>query len=554
MLSGRVKKSRIEIPLPSKPRLYRPGDGPALAPITLALKSDTDAFIVEKRVLPGEPIHGELKLEMYYVVGWPDLPAGRVVINAKHIYDYVSPRTLEDFEYNLTLEREEEQEKQEAEEARRRAEAAAKAAASSTSATPKTPKEPTLMVKGKKRGRPSKADLLSRRMAEQTSVDETVEVPLPPMSTAGPSLSTPQKKLATATPATMDTDDAEEIDGREEEEANIEDDSDPDDAIFNQLYREAAAFDKGRKASIQEAREDEIPLPKLQVASPQKPIKGKPGLSTPSRPRLQLQTSQTGVASHPKSVPAQKATLQLYGFTPAGGSSGKWPSPAPKPAYATVNADSDIPLEAPATSKSSRKRKRAVSDEPVWEVKRLEGDRTEEVDGVQTRFFEVRWKGDWPPDQNPTWEPEENLPRKLIKAYLKHKAGKSDDRSPPVKGSHTPKAKRPSPPVRKYSSVAEAFEGVANEEPSRVRRPARDIGAEAEVDDDNDAEEQLIVTEGRRQRRSGFTSPSTPALSLASLPRSQFDVVLTSQVATSLENSGDRQHQHQHNHSSSSGF
>ncbi|RYP28610.1 hypothetical protein DL767_007151 [Monosporascus sp. MG133] len=512
MLSGRVKKSRIEIPLPSKPRPYRPGDGPALAPITLALKSDTDAFIVDKRVLPGEPIHGELKLEMYYVVGWPDLPAGRVVINAKQIYDYVSPRALEDFEYKLTIEREEEQERQEREEAKRRAEAAAKTAASSTSATPKTPKEPTLAVKGKKRGRPSKADLLARSMAQQTSVDENVEVPLPPMSTSGPSLSTPQKKLATATPATVDTDDAEGIDEREEEAANIEDDSDTGNAIFNQLYLEATAFDKSREASIQEVRGDEIPLPKLQAASPQRPIKGNPGLSTPSRPRPQLQTSQTGPASHPKSVLTQKTTLQHYGFTPAGRSSGKWPSPAPKPAHATVKADPDMTLETPTTSKSSRKRKRVVSDEPLWEVERLEGDRTEEVDGVQTRFFKVRWKGDWPPDENPTWEPEENIPRKLIKVYLRHQASKSGHRSPSVKASHTPKAKRPSPPVRKYSSVAEAFEGVADEEPSRVRRAARDISAEAEVgDDDDDGDEQLIVTEEQQRRRSGFTSPSTPA-------------------------------------------
>ncbi|RYP24045.1 hypothetical protein DL765_000773 [Monosporascus sp. GIB2] len=552
MLSGRVKKSRIEIPLPSKPRPYRPGDGPALAPITLALKSDTDAFIVDKRVLPGQPIHGELKLEMYYVVGWPDLPAGRVAINAKHIYEYVSPRTLEDFEYKLTLEREEEQDRQEAEEAKRRAESAAKANASSTSATPKapkTPKEPTLTVKGKKRGRPSKADLLARRMAQQTSVDENVEVPLPPMSMSGPSLSTPQKKLATATPATVDTDDAVEVDQKEEEEANIEDDSDAGDAIFNQLYREATAFDKGRSASIQEARMDDIPLPTLQVASPQIPIKGKPGLSTPTRPRPQLQTSLCGVASHPQSVPTRNTTLPQYGFTPAGRSSGKWTSPAPNPAYATVKADPDIPLE--TASKSSRKRKRAVSDEPSWEVKRLEGDKTEEVDGVQTRFFKVRWKGDWPPDENPTWEPEDNIPRKLIKVYLRHKAGKGDDRSPSVKGSHTPKAKRPSPPVRKYSNVAEAFEGVANEEPSRVRSPARDIGAEADADNiDDDDEEQLIVTEEQQQGQSGFTSP---ALSLSSLPRARFNVALTRHVATSLENSEDRQNQHQHNYSSSSG-
>ncbi|CAK7210731.1 hypothetical protein SBRCBS47491_000877 [Sporothrix bragantina] len=35
------------------------------------------------------------------------------------------------------------------------------------------------------------------------------------------------------------------------------------------------------------------------------------------------------------------------------------------------------------------------------------------------RFFLVRWKGDWPPDQNPTWEPAENLPPRMVRQYLK---------------------------------------------------------------------------------------------------------------------------------------
>ncbi|CAK7231375.1 hypothetical protein SCUCBS95973_007890 [Sporothrix curviconia] len=40
------------------------------------------------------------------------------------------------------------------------------------------------------------------------------------------------------------------------------------------------------------------------------------------------------------------------------------------------------------------------------------------------RFFLVRWKGDWPPDQNPTWEPAENLPPRMVRQYLKKAAQK----------------------------------------------------------------------------------------------------------------------------------
>ncbi|KAJ3479200.1 hypothetical protein NLG97_g8384 [Lecanicillium saksenae] len=33
------------------------------------------------------------------------------------------------------------------------------------------------------------------------------------------------------------------------------------------------------------------------------------------------------------------------------------------------------------------------------------------------RYFKVRWEGDWPPEQNPTWEPEENIPDDLVREF-----------------------------------------------------------------------------------------------------------------------------------------
>ncbi|KAI0456484.1 hypothetical protein F5B21DRAFT_513322 [Xylaria acuta] len=188
----------LEIPLPSKPRDYRPGDGPALAPIRLCLEDDTGAFIVDKRVLPGEPINGDLKLELYYVVGWPDLPAARVAILATKILDYVSPRTLEDWEYKCSLENDKEQEKQEAAQKRKQEERARAHAASAPVTGTSTPGSGT--PGQKRRGRPSKAEVLARHIAQQASFgdDELANVPLPPASTNGPSLSTPQKSLARA--------------------------------------------------------------------------------------------------------------------------------------------------------------------------------------------------------------------------------------------------------------------------------------------------------------------------------------------------------------------
>ncbi|KAI8946409.1 hypothetical protein F4801DRAFT_564833 [Xylaria longipes] len=222
--------SPVEIPLPSKPRDYRPGDGPALAPIRLCLEDDTGAFIVDKRVLPGEPINGELKLELYYVVGWPDLPAARVAILATKILDYVSPRTLEDWEYKCLLEKDKEQEKEEAARKRKQDERAIAHAASTLATGTSTPGSST--PGQKERGRPSKAEVLARRIAQQASFgdDELAHVPLPPASTNGPSLSTPQKSLSQVVIDVEDMEDMEDVedmDGVEETDTN--------DAIFKQL-------------------------------------------------------------------------------------------------------------------------------------------------------------------------------------------------------------------------------------------------------------------------------------------------------------------------------
>ncbi|KXJ91588.1 hypothetical protein Micbo1qcDRAFT_163362 [Microdochium bolleyi] len=71
-------------------------------------------------------------------------------------------------------------------------------------------------------------------------------------------------------------------------------------------------------------------------------------------------------------------------------------------------------------------------------------------------MFKVRWKGNWPPDQNPTWEPEENIDKPLVRKYLAKRAsaGETDIPVLPV----VPQLKR------KFSSVAEAVMGDVEDE------------------------------------------------------------------------------------------
>ena len=592
MPSGRVQKSRIEIPIPSKPRPYRSGDGPPSAPITLALKNDSDAFIVDKRVLAGKPVRGELKLEMWYVVGWPDWPAGRVVINAKHIYDYVSPRTLEDFEYNLLLEREREEEKvekereereeqEEQEEPKQKAEVEAKANTLQSTSDPTSaiaPKTSALTTtNGKRRGRPSKADILAQRLAKEVSVDENAEVPQPPTSTSGPSLSTPKKRkllaaVASAPASEQDTDAQDDL-GHEGDVDMVGDMSDPSAAIFQQLYSEASSLVGGNADPGESTDEISSRTPQPYATTPKKPANTKLKHSTPSPSLLQVEIKsrkEPAFASAPRTVPVQKTTLQHYGFTPAGRSSGKWPSntssPGPGTTPTTANAvhtnstSTNIPT---VGSKPRRKRKRTSSreeeqdEEPTWELERLEDDYVEEHDKSRSRFFKVRWKGNWPPDENPTWEPEENIPRKLVKQYLKRKARKAGGggsvANSPSGSRGTPKpVVRPTPPARMYSSVSEAFEGEVDElaggdngQASWVGSAARyERGRTSDPDDDGEGldlvtyhrskiddqdDELLVVAEQNHQHAS--SSMSVPV-------RAQFDSTFTRDLASPYGSGG----------------
>ncbi|OAR02233.1 hypothetical protein LLEC1_03823 [Akanthomyces lecanii] len=59
-------------------------------------------------------------------------------------------------------------------------------------------------------------------------------------------------------------------------------------------------------------------------------------------------------------------------------------------------------------------------DEQTWDVDRIEDMELFDVEGEGlVRYFKVRWEGDWPPEQNPTWEPEKNLPQDLVAEFCR---------------------------------------------------------------------------------------------------------------------------------------
>jgi hypothetical protein len=105
----------------------------------------------------------------------------------------------------------------------------------------------------------------------------------------------------------------------------------------------------------------------------------------------------------------------------------------------------------------AKKQKLTQKDEPAadeWEVKDLLDDRWVTERGAKVHMYLVLWAGDWSEDQNPTWEPAENVQDQgLINRYQKKKKA----------GLLKPSQKRQKTLHRylygaKYSSVTEAFE------------------------------------------------------------------------------------------------
>ena len=57
-----------------------------------------------------------------------------------------------------------------------------------------------------------------------------------------------------------------------------------------------------------------------------------------------------------------------------------------------------------------------------YSVEYLEDDCVVEKHDRTKRFFKVRWKGNWTPEEQSTWEPEEHIDEGLITEYLEKKA------------------------------------------------------------------------------------------------------------------------------------
>lgn len=576
---------RFDIPIGTSPLPFDPAGRPPPR-VNLQATKDTDAYIVDKIVLPLEPFTepgDPRQRRLYYIIAWPDLRAARPVVDATKILDYVSSRELEEWEYGDLLRRVDEKQRADAE-----------AAASTQAGVPGEKKKP---------GRKPKNAMRAQIRPPTPELDSEEEEILA-RKKQGPSLSTPQKGRRLQLESELELLDSEEA-SADDVDADLQlqlenetaygylgDGYDQDEQPMPLGERNEPTYNSGGASSppsravsrplvpssshqdspsvqatpappVSHPRPEPKYAPSTVAASNYKPTSSTPvplpfqlpfppkthspslaqkaavlptwesssrlsrhPTPKPSKPLIKTATSGT-TPTHSPAPESSGGFVPANSFTPVGG---HFPRPPKRPAEDSFEGGGSVETTpSAARSKKERRKKEprrsqpqaepevmdevtlAPEAEPEYVVKRLEGDQI--FEGVH--YFKVRWEGEWPEDQNPTWEPQDNISSVLVKKYLKRKAEREAAKTP--KNNKTPKAKlTPGGKhqqtlahwARKYSSVAEAFEGQAELDltPGESNGTGRgdDPDGEAchQADDGDDAEamDELLVVDDNQGR------------------------------------------------------
>ncbi|KAF4982381.1 hypothetical protein FZEAL_1986 [Fusarium zealandicum] len=575
--------TRIEVQLRSRPT-YVPGNGPPLERISLLPPRDTTAYILDRIYLPspGQAADGmPLPRRMTYMVGWRDLPAAIMLIPAMRVLDYVSPQELEEWEFDM----EEELDRQKEELAREETEMVPKpkkqgrppkhskietsvvaVAESKTAALPK-PGVMSLTTPTKNRladfeGLSDEEGSPLRRLQPETSADSTdldgyqgfddigrASLQRDMDMRLGSQLSLSHKAgSSSGTHRPSNIAGKQAMDSFPSTGASTRR-STPKPAVVNPSVEAkkkataasslmaqmpslgAAGRDDGQGAysstdcswtpvegSLNYPDSDfETPQPESDTATArlmaeaarvQKKISTKP----PSRPSPKSART-TPKPARATSKPARATPKPSRATSKSANPSPKSARPSPKPTRPPPKPDQQPPVE-----------ENEDPGEPVWEVKRLEDMELFEVEGMGlVRYYKVRWEGDWPPDQNPSWEPEDNLPAKLVRNYRKQGKRKrvSAPAPAPLKPKPAQKKKQKTQttlswglPAGRYKSVSEAFEGAEEDEGG--------MGVEVEDDvlgDEEDQGHELFVVEEPPTKKSRAWNGNGTAVGMMSIYR-----------------------------------
>ncbi|KAH9428821.1 hypothetical protein MCOR02_010244 [Pyricularia oryzae] len=475
--------SSFTIDIPLHPTYYRGAHPPPGKIQLLPEHSDNTAYIIEKIIDPnGRKLPETARKRPFYIIGWrdPELREARVGVECMRAYTYVSPRQVEEFEYQDLLAREAAEEQ----EARKEIDALISQQQQRQESQP--------AGAPRKRGRPGRPPKKKATADE----DESHRVP---------SLSTPQKsRLNLSADNLQDLQNEMEdrirsqnntmvLDDDEDDEAE-EDDEDEDEMLQRVLLQQAERNNKaerldsdftiaipsrsaprtqpasrrgrgpGRPPKVKPLDSHQTVVPRAEPSrrgSGVRPTRGTkqrvPDRSPAHAPQSRQSTpapslSESTIVARP-AFPKQASLVSLHDSSissRSGGSPKDVPiaqrttsaktkrestTPIPLPSYVTSMSKDATPSPGlPPLPKAHEDE--AVTDEAMdvdapdeWEVLRLDGVRVEEHDGVKTRYFKVRWKGDWPPDQNPSWESEDCIDRATVKAFLKLRKEKKQEAS-----------------------------------------------------------------------------------------------------------------------------
>ncbi|KAG5926332.1 hypothetical protein E4U53_003106 [Claviceps sorghi] len=489
-------RSTLVVALRSRPS-YVPGTGPALQPPRLLPLAASTGYIIERILLPspGPAADGRpLPKRMTYIVGWPDLPAASLRVPAMDILQYVSPTALEEWEDRLEREMDEHRQH----------------------VGDETERGGGDVVSQKPRRRPPAHTAIEQPAAIESESESEFELEPGPGTASHPksqgvSLSTPKKRNLTEFEDLSD-----KGHGRGDSQDNTQDDSQdnsPTKQIARELLRSGdglvdrhngkiiiTAIDRGLKsedyidltACKRPSTITPVPLPPLVTYKSDNG--SRPGASTSNCTIVSL-----GMDARSSKSPREKEDPVVHSVEggtlsngPESGALADMDSASVVPLPPTRGSSRDQRKRRASTSQtlatSSQRRRRSESsgtrrkkqctrtppaqmtaaaaaaattrqaDDAAWEVERLEDMALYDVENQGlVRYFLVRWVGDWPPEQNPSWEPEDNIPPDLIRKFIKM----DKKRRAKLAASH----QRPPPDPsgwalqRQYHSVSEAFEG-----------------------------------------------------------------------------------------------
>ncbi|KAH6691498.1 hypothetical protein F5X68DRAFT_201988 [Plectosphaerella plurivora] len=517
-----VAWSKLEVAI--KPTRYVPGTGPPLRPITLLPRADTTAYIRGEFIVP-RTASGDGKVHVVYLVGWTDLTSARLTVDAANILDYVSEREYERWNFERSEERDELERKleeeenvravelailaEQQEEQRQQEEAALRNGASrltgSESSRSRESSQPTLQKQKKtKQGRPKAPAARTQSLLQQQAVILGSSLG----ETEGDSsdndedaisrqLREEQDELA------METDFLEPPTKKRRTVSPIPPSLKP---VAAQQQRLSTVAKPPTAKSTARISHPPAPAPKRETPVP---IPGVPA----RRPLSKILKPQTPIVAGPSRFPGSLSEAS----TANSSRSTSFETP-PGKGKAKLNGTSSFKpvgnTPQPSTVKKAKKPKPPKPDPSEivrfeanqdWEVKRLLETKTVKEGGKPVRLFLVLWKGEWPPDQNPTWEPEDNIPKKMARKFLAR--ARAANMGMDGEGD-TPPSWRPE---RTFSSVPEAIAGDAEEDPDEGSATGAEEGHDWDDEQHDypeeveDEDEVLLVTDEPTPHRTPFT-------------------------------------------------